>query len=410
MTNILFAGLSGALFLSFISPQVSLYGRGLRLALPLFCATCAIAILLRGKATLRALKRHWSTTSMGLAFLGLGIIRNLFETQAEFFQSQIVEPAVCIMLWIAVVLVKSVFPESLEKTRWISLFGLGIGLGMGVPLLIDQPGIARLTMGNPLQDYYASIFYARGVGNYSWYTPVACACPIIASWLVNSNGGKVAKMTGGCCLLLAILSVLLSTFAMAVTILLFGMVVWLSLYLKPLSFKVLPLIIIVSAVLGLIGLFEALHTLGRHFEGIAFVDNKIRTLITGVLVEGPLGEGTGRVWMFLETMKTFMKNPIFGVWGLEPGRFVGGHSSWADMLALQGVLGAVLWTGFLATLWRRKWRGLPNLALADVGFLSWGLLALGGILNPTLHNGLGLMLIWLFDEGGIWRRERDKGK
>jgi len=112
--------------------------------------------------------------------------------------------------------------------------------------------------------------------------------------------------------------------------------------------------------------------------------------------------------MFVDTMDTFLKHPLFGAWGLTPNFYIGGHSSWADTLASQGLFGLLLWIGFISPALRRGKKPFSIDEGTGGGTLSWILLAGGGILNPTFQSVIGLILLWLFDDGALWRVKSTK--
>jgi len=404
-TGLLIA-LVSLLFATFISPQVSLWGHGLRTALPLFILFGGLVLLWRGKVVLWQLERHALPIIAGLVFAGTSSVRYLFEPSPTVLQSQGFSAIVCVALWITMIVLRTSFPEALEPIRWLGLLTLGISLGMGIPLLLQQPGIGRLTMGNPMADVYAAELYPKGVTNYSWYTPLSIAFPALANWLLNNSARPLMKMLGWGLLLAAVLAIILSTFTMAMVLVVAGAAAWLvlaALTARKRAARALAVIVLIVSVLA----FPALYLLGSTFEATEFQVQKATRLFTGITEIGLLDvDETGRTVMFVNTMHTFLKYPLFGAWGLA-GKpyYVGGHSSWADMLAWQGLFGMALWLVFLSPSWKRgrhPWSVEEGMA---GGTLSWMLLGVGGILNPTLNSSIGLLLIWLYDENAFWRAQ-----
>ncbi len=395
--------LMGVLFATFISPQVSLWGRGLRAALPLFILCWGFALLWRGKVLLWQLERHALPIIAGLVFAGTSFVRYLFEPSSTVLQNQGFSAIVCVALWITMIVLRTSFPETLEPIRWIGLLTLGVSLGMGIPLLLQQPGIGRLTMGNPMADAYAAELYPKGVTNYSWYTPVSIAFPALANWLMNSSARPLMKMLGWGLLLAAVLAIILSTFTMAMVLVVAGAAAWLvlaALTARKRAARALAAIVLIVSALA----FPALYWLGSTFEATEFQVQKATRLFTRITEVGLLdADETGRTVMFVNTMHTFFEYPLFGAWGLagEP-YYVGGHSSWADTLAWQGLFGMALWLVFLSPSWKRRKHPWSVAGGVAGGTLSWIFLGVGGILNPILHSSLALLLIWLYDEPGIW--------
>ncbi len=403
--GLLIAGLSGILFATFLSPQVGLLGRGLRLSIPLFVLLLGVAVLLNGREVTRQLGKRVRPLLLGGMFAGTGALRFFIAPDPSLLQSQVMAGVVCMMVWVAVIVVRQVFPESCEKARWLALVTLGVSLGLGLPLLLREPGIARLTMGNPMAERYATHLYPRGVANYSWYTPVACAWPVIAAWLHNGRQQPLVKVVGWSLLSAASAATLLSTFTMAAAWLALGSLLWLFLVAMTGNSALWRLIAIGALVFLLVSCGTLRRELSR-FGGTALVTDKFTRLIERTFAVGVVeGDETGRARMLVRTVETFLDHPLFGAWGIDSSFYVGGHSSWADTLALHGLFGMLLWLGFLAPSWRHRDAPLCIRRGTAGGTLSWALLALGGVVNPTLNSPIALLLIWLFDEGGAWTTE-----
>lgn len=392
--------LAEILFASFLSPQIGVFGRGLWLSLPCFGLLCIIVFLSRAKLLVWQITRKIVPLLCALGFLGMGLIRYSIDPNSEYLQKYVVGGAICFGLWFSVIMVKNVFAEILDQIRWISLIIFGVSLGLGIPLLLAQPGVARLTMGNINEAYYINIFFPQGVTNYNWYTPAAFAWPVMANWLYRSRLGWIKKALGWGALLALSIAIILSTFTMAMIILLVGFLAWL--FFMALSSKNLVTlsVIMIALVLIFVG-FSSLYIMGRDFAPTAFAVDKATKLFTGLVETSSMidSDPTIRTVLFVETMQTFVQSPVLGAWAVLPDGFAGGHSSWADTLALQGIVGLLLWLGFLSPAWLGRGSllsGRGNLG----GTLSWILWAIGGTLNPTFYSGLGLMLLWLFDDQG----------
>ncbi|MEM4360237.1 MAG: hypothetical protein QXT45_06875 [Candidatus Bilamarchaeaceae archaeon] len=397
--------LATSLFASFISPQISLFGRGLRLSLPLFMILSVFVYLTRPNA-FQVLRNYRTSIALGLIYVITGTMHHIFDPQVNIFHNLVVSAAICIMVWMTVLLVRKGFPEAVEPIRWLVLITLGVSLGMGIPLLLAEPGIARLTMGNPMEDIYAAEFYPRGVANYSWYTFVAITFPVISNWLYNTSLCLWLKIIGWACLLAASAATVFSTFTMASVLLVFGALGWLGLVAfttKGSTSRWVASVLFLTALVGL----PTLVVIGSEFEATRFAVFKAKRLFEGALAVGMLeADETGRTQMFVDTIKSFLRNPFFGGWGLDPNFYIGGHSSWADTLGTQGVFGLFLWMGFLFPSLRRGKKPFSVKTGTAGGTLSWILLFAGGVLNPTFSSAIGLGLLWLFDDGAMWRQPK----
>lgn len=395
--------LGSALFASFISPQISLFGRGLRLSLPLVALLSGVIFLTRPNA-FWVWGRYGGSIVFGLIYVATGAVRYLFDPLVNVFGNFVVAAVVCVLVWMMVLLVREGFPEAIEPIRWLTLMTLGVSLGMGIPLLLEQPGIARLTMGNPMADIYAAELYPRGVANYSWYTFVAITFPVIANWLHNTSGRLWLRIIGWGCLLAAAATTLFSSFTMAAVLWIVGALAWLGLVVFTAKSRISRWMVAMALLTILVGL-PTWIAIGSEFKATQSVVSKAMRLFEGTLTVGALeADETGRTQMFVDTMETFSRNPLFGAWGLDPNFYIGGHSSWADTLGTQGLFGLLLWMGFVSPTLRRGRKPFSVVEGSAGGTLSWILLLVGGVLNPTFYSAIGLGLLWLFDDGPIWRR------
>jgi hypothetical protein len=389
-------------FAIFISPQLAFLGHGLRTFLPLFFAFMGITFLWKGVSVFHLLGAHALPIIAGLTFAITSFMRYLLEPNPNVLQSQVINAIVCIALWVMIIILRVNFPEAIEPVRFISLIFLGVSLGMGIPLLIESPGISRLTMGNPMADVYAAQFFPKGIANYSWYTPVAFAFPVLANWLYKSSLNRLARMLGWVLLLAAAAATLFSTFMMAMVLLIMGVLGWLFIVVlkgKKGSIRVIAMLLLFFILI----VFPTIYFYSSTFGPTKYSLQKANNFFSGLFDVGFVdADETGRTVMFIDTMKTFFNYPLFGAWGLA-GKyyFIGWHSSWADMLALQGLFGMILWLVFLSPSWKRKHPWSVEKGVAG-GTLSWLLLSFGGILNPTLNSSLGLLLLWLYDGRDIW--------
>lgn len=384
------------LFASFVSPQVSLFGRGLRLTLPLFILLTIITFLYRPHA-IKTQGYHRNSIIFGIAYIISGVIRYIFDPKKDIFHNMVLSAGTCLLVSITIIFLRKGFPEAIKSIRWLTIFILGFSLVLGIPLLISRPGIARLTMGNPLEDFYAAEYYPKGVANYSWYTFVAIAFPVIVNWLYISPGRLKLKLLGWSCLFAAAVATILSTFTMATILLIIGAIFWLILVgittKRPRS-RLVAIILIITILFVL----PAIINLASDIEGVRFVISKVSRFMEGIRTFGAIDwDETGRTRMFIESMQTFMQNPVLGAWGIRSDFYVGGHSSWADTLGAQGLFGLFLWFGFLLPSLRRGKKPFNVDNGSGGGTLSWVLFLIGGILNPTFYSPLGLGLIWLYD-------------
>ena len=331
------------LFASIISPQLSNLGRGLKLSLPLFFILIILMLNKKEKIFLRLLEKEKKYIFVGFIFVTNGLIRYLLDPVDTISQNYVISSSIIVMLWIAIVFLRAQSPKTIETIRWVTLLAISVSVGLGIPLLYNQPGVARLTMGNPLERTYIAIYYPKGIAEYSLYTAIAIAWPAIANWLLNYKPRLILfKWIGWTSLAALMIAVLFSTFSMALLLLLVGIVMWLLVLIFKGKSKKNALIAFLFLLL-LAYLFPRLYSLGESTAATEYSTNKISKLITTTINEGFLaGDETGRVQMLVDTLPTILDYPLFGAWGFDKNMYFGGT-----------VHGGIFWPclGFLAWLY-----------------------------------------------------------
>jgi hypothetical protein len=398
--------LMGLLFASFLSPQLSYWGRGLKLSLPLFCFL-TIHILISNKYNeYEFIEKRNKYIIVGLVFIADGFFRYLMHPVNSLKHNYIISCLICIFLWFTISLLRCQSIKTIETIRWICLLSIGVSIGLGIPLLIQKPGVARLTMGNPLERKFIALYFPKGIANYSLYTAIAIAWPVIANWLLNYKHKSIlSKWIGWFLLFVSSIAVIFSTFTMAVILIISSIILWLILIIiknnsnKMRIFGILLVIIILT-------IAPKIYNASLRASAVQFSSIKATRITENIISTGFLkGDETGRAKMLVNTLPTILKYPLLGAWGFDRSMYWGGHSSWGDFLALFGISGLILWIYFLSPSLKR---GKKPFSISDGiagGTLSWILVCIGGILNPTFNIAAILLLIWIFDNKEINKKE-----
>jgi hypothetical protein len=154
--------------------------------------------------------------------------------------------------------------------------------------------------------------------------------------------------------------------------------------------------LIVMILLGLATL-PVLYFQAANFPQLAFVTQKVERLAEGFSTYG-LAEGdeTGRGWMFVDEMKAISREPFLGYIPHVTGQGGHGHSSLANSLSLFGLFGASFWFLALVSIMMNCLRNAHKATDKYVMVLTWFVLFLAGILNPTWHSPVALGAIFVF--------------
>lgn len=391
-----------ALFAGLLSPQISYFGRGLRLALPAFAILLGFVLLtykptVIGQGILH--NRYALSIGLGLMFVAMGFIRNSAEPRPLIFQNFILAALLNIMYLLAIILIKKVMPRALDPVRFLTLIVSGASLAVAIPLMVSEPGIMRDLQ--TMQSASASTvnisgYILQGVGNYTIYYAFAIGAPMIANWLYRQPR-RLITYVGWCALILTSITVILSTLALAVTLLAIGMSVWVVLVI----IKSRRIWILFASFLGamiLIPLMPLLFETAEDIEATAFVINKVTDTIEGVTESGVVeGDASGRGLLLEVSLESFAFSPFIGSWGVREEFFSGGHSSWVDSLVLFGIFGTLFYVIYLSPAWARR----KPLSISDGaagGTISWVLCMAAGVLNNTFYFSTILVVLWLYDD------------
>ncbi|MGD9731522.1 MAG: hypothetical protein AB7U45_05005 [Desulfamplus sp.] len=372
--------------LSLVSPQVKLFGRGLRTTLPaMFVSFFAISII-SPMAFIRAFFRFWPTFIVAFLFFVQAALRFVHEdfNTYQLWHAYVIGPIIAftLLLWIAAL--AELNEDSILRLRSWILFGWCLSLAVSLPVLINNFGVARLTMGNKFAQQNLVIWAPYGIAEYHVYTALAiCMAPlfVITRHYTTAFGRWISLML----LCMASAAVLLSTFTMASVLLILSLITALIVWIKiKRGFARLLRILLVLFLIAQIPFF---YTQAKMFPQTEFVVAKVERLYQGISSSGlEKGDETDRGKMFMDSMRSFVENPILGyIPGLQ-GKRGHGHSSFGDSLAFFGIFGTVLWVFVLFFVFIDFFRHTRTIVDRRVLIIGWVIMILGGILNPTWHS------------------------
>lgn len=370
--------------LSFLSPQVGALGHGLKTAVPALLVSFVAITLVSRKAFFRAFVRFRVVFLLGFLFLAQAYIRFAFETshRGELVHAYITGPVLTftLLLWIAAL--SELGDATVQRMRSLLLLGWCLSLAVSLPVLIANPGVARLTMGNRDELVNAARWAPFGVAEYTGYTTMAiCICPLFG---VAARMGRLARGVALTLVLLTILAILFSTFTMASAMAVLGLVAMLATWVAQGRgpSRVLRLL----AIFIVIPVVPTLFVLANNFEQTRFVVTKVERLAKNISSKGlSKGDETARGAWFTHEMNTFADEPFLGYIPGTTGERGHGHSSLSNSLVIFGLFGTLLWVATLGSIFRNAFRfsrdGLARLILA----IAWTIFVLSGILNPIWY-------------------------
>ena len=378
--------------LSFVSPQVSMLGRGLRTTLPALAVTFFAISFISPTAFIRAFVRFWPTFLIAFIFVIQAAFRFAYGDDTKALWSTfVVGPLLSLAFLLCIASLAELGEDVVHRLRCWLLFAWCASIAVGLPILIMKPGVARLTMGNPLAQQNAAIWAPYGVGEYHVYTSLAiCLGPLLVVALQLNN---LWKWVGILLLCMSAAAVLFSTFTMAAAVLVFcffaSLVIWANVGRGVL--RILRILLVLVPVV----LLPLLYSEAKNYPQTEFITSKLERLYKGISTAGlAKGDETTRGKMFMKEMETFSKEPFLG---LTSGSLImksHGHSSLTNSLVLFGVLGAALWCAALYKVFRDSLRNTEESIIRRAIWIGWLALLGCGILNPIWHSASALSALF----------------
>jgi hypothetical protein len=265
--------------------------------------------------------------------------------------------------------------------------GWCISLGLGLSTLINNPSVARETMGVKWASENAALWAPLGVGEYGVYTSFAiCISPLISvahSFLHAWRWLAYVVVCAGAA------SVLFSTFTGAAVLLVLG--IFGTLFIWVTGHRGTPRKWRIIFALLTLALLAILYSQADLFPQTEFIVSKAERLFQRIPTEGlAQGDETGRGKMFLQDFESFAEEPFLGYIPRVSGQLDHAHSSLASSLVLFGIFGAALWFVTLGNIFRDSMRRTGSLVEKSALVIAWCALFLGGILNPIWYSPVAL--------------------
>ncbi|NVN93000.1 MAG: hypothetical protein HXX11_20730 [Desulfuromonadales bacterium] len=400
--------------LSLVSPQVESLGRGLRTTLPALAISFVAISILSPSSFFRSITRYWLVFLFGILFLMQAALRFVQEdidasmSWHTYFMGPLI--ALTFLLWIGAY--TELGDKAVCRLRFWLLFGWCTSLALGLPFLITNLGVARLTMGNIHAIENAAKWAPYGVGEYSNYTSLAiCLAPLFTFALQRLNGFRRWIALPLVCLAAA--AVIASTFAMAAVLLFMSIIAALLIWTR--AARGLSRWLRTLVVIGLISMLPLFYSLAKQFPQTEFLTSKLERVYKGVSTRGlEKGDATSRGKLFLADMRGFLEAPLLGYIPHVQGQRDHGHSSLGSSLSLFGVFGFALWGIVMYRIFRDTLRHARSTTEMQGVCIGWLVLIAGGIMNPTWHSSTALSALFALTiysrKKGVQIREQLDGR
>jgi len=124
------------------------------------------------------------------------------------------------------------------------------------------------------------------------------------------------------------------------------------------------------------------------FENNTVISTKFMDLAQGFVSDSVGSQTAARSQLYLVSLKTFLQNPFFGIYGPFGGSFnakVGGHSGWLDLLAYYGLFGAIPLFGAIILNFRKHLRYYTGHPYYKFLVTAQILIVIFGFINPIIY-------------------------
>jgi len=286
--------------------------------------------------------------------------------------------------------------NSLGIIALVSLISVSIGSFQTYLGLETNPGAARALGGSIGEDTVLKALYeGLGIGGFGF---VYGACFVfIATLYVMIKGGstlsKMYKVLCGLACVVMFLMILKASFATAIILVVLGAV--LTLVVKSRSSYVF--VILLSA--GLL-LFIPQELVGEAFLKLAVIFSNNKILYTKFItyaakyltISSGSGVSIGRFDLVLFSLKTFLKHPLFGLYGplgdaasATDTYVIGYHSGWLDMLGFYGLFTGIPLVLIIYYNIKKQFILFKNDRYMSLFFITSCLFVFLGVVNPLIN-------------------------
>ncbi|MGL4762363.1 MAG: O-antigen ligase family protein [Sarcina sp.] len=335
----------------------------------------------------------------GIIFFSFCIINILLIE--IFFQRGVGQMSIVIliirllMLSIFNTIMNEYFMREYNNIKKISFFIMLIILTNGILYALENENIVKLVTGKIAisgNEAY-EIASLNGVGGSIYYMGIACSIPAVVSRYLNSEYicNKVIDLMF---IIIAILSVMISTSLSSIGIMCGGLILYLVLNInvkeRKNTMKTMGILFIISIfmVYGTSVLKQNVY-----FESmINRVENVITSLSDDEISDESYDERNN---LNAISINTFNEYPIIGIGTMiganevriREGLGNGGHASIYDLLGMYGIVGGILWCGLFYSLIRKMKDNKDISKSYKLGKnISVGLILLAAFINPVLTN------------------------
>lgn len=386
---------------SLVSPFLSYIGRGLTVTWSIFLIWLLLFTIenrISLSLYLSVFKKRRYALTMFLLWLFVVFFNASLERGYTGWNHFLLTITLGMIIFMQVVY-SSLKPEAFKSIIFWTIILLGIEALRSLPMLFNNPGIARILMEIP-DDIFLYDAYIAGTGDYNLYTANAIVLPCLIAIALDFNGIKRIILFTSCVFIG--LAIFLSTFTAAVSMMVFG-IFTLAVLSYGMSLKKF-LKGLISVVLVIL-MFAMLYSFLGDTEQVNKVIEKNIRLYEGISTYGLLwGDETTRSQLFVISLDTFLANPLWGIGPCTTANnpdlytYVGGHSSWIDQLAEYGILGFGTFIAFAMAVTMRVTRHLfqyRNSLVIKGAIISGSLYFIGGIVNPVIFITSIMTLFYL---------------
>lgn len=238
----------------------------------------------------------------------------------------------------------------LGKIAIVSLTSYLIGSFQTYLGLLKYPMASRHLAGFVSQHLELKELYnSLGIGGFGHVS--ACGFVLIASiYLIRKKESKLG-LKYRIISLFSIVIIFLMIIKASYTITLIIAFLGISLALLPKNHKVFALILyIITFLLVLLPqriIGKLLFIVADFFSNNEILHMKFLSLSNNFIYGGSLSESTNRVELYMTSLSTFLKQPLFGIYGPLGNsnnigyHTIGGHSGWLDLLAFYGLFAGI---------------------------------------------------------------------
>lgn len=290
----------------------------------------------------------------------------------------------------SIVYMKKISIKKKEMIKKYIILCYFVTLCTTIKVLLEIPNASRILTSSSTNEQIVNILEKLNVGAFDFIYGIIIFLPILI-FKIQIYSRKKDKIFYLIISILSIICILKANFTTAYVLLGIEIILYLFFYSKSFLGKIFTIILLILFLFwGKQIVIFYLNFLINDTTSI-LSQTKLRDLINFLTGKGNISDATGRTTLILQSINSFIFNPILGqgaYYNRDCFGYVGGHSQILDEFARYGLLGTIPLFYFLFFSIYQIYINIKNKSYKNKYLISTILFLILGFLNPIFNDGI----------------------